>query len=369
MKRIHTILVLLVLLVLAALATSSGAATVGDLTTFKGERDNIIKGFGLVVGLDGTGDSAGLVNQAMASLLARHRINVQPSEISARNCAVVWVQARLGPFLREGQKIDVTVASYNDAKSLFGGQLIEMHLQGADGRVYALAAGPVTVGGFVAGGQAAEIRQNHTLVGRIPGGGIVEQELEWKIISPHHEVSLLLREPSYINATRIANALNELFPKSAAALDAGRVRVRLPEEWRKEGKPVAFLAQVVAIAVDPAVPNRVVLNERTGTIIAGGEITLGPVSISHGNLIISIAEAPVVSQPNPLSRGGTTKIVPRTKVEAEETASPVVRIPKGTQVADMAAALNAVGISPRDMVVIFQMLKRAGALHAELVVE
>jgi len=366
MKRINTILVLVVLAVLTA---HSGAATVGDLTTFKGERDNVIEAIGVVVGLDGTGDSAGLVNQALSSLLARRRINIKPTEITARNCAIVSVQARFGPFLREGQRIDVTVASVLDAKSLFGGQLLETHLEGVDGRVYALAAGPVTVGGFVAGGEAAKLRQNHTLVGRIPGGGIVEQELEWKIVSAHHEVSLLLREPSYRNATRIADAINEAFPGVAAATDAGRVRVRLPQEWRKEGKPVAFLARLVGIKVDPAIPSRVVMNERTGTIIAGGEITLGPVSISHGNLIISIAEAPKVSQPQPFSRGGTTKVVPRTKIEAEETASPVVRIPKGTKVADMAAALNAVGISPRDMVVIFQMLKRAGALHAELVVE
>ncbi len=360
---------ILVLLTLALLAAPSAAAKVGDLTTFKGERDNMIKAVGLVGGLNGTGDSAGVVNQALASLLARLRIHVKPGDISARNCAIVLVQARLGPFLRPGQKIDVKVISLNDAKSLFGGELIETPLVGLDDRVYALAAGPVTVGGFVAGGDAAEIRQNHTLVGRIPGGGIVEEELKWEVVSPHHEVSLLLREPSYPNATRIATAINEAFPKTAAALDAGRVRVRLPEEWRKEGKPVAFLAKIVDIKIDPAVPSRVVMNERTGTIIAGGEITIGPVSISHGNLIISIAEAPKVSQPKPFSRGGTTKVVPRTEVKAEEQSSPVVRIAKGTKVADMAAALNAVGISPRDMVIIFQMLKRAGALHAELVVE
>jgi flagellar P-ring protein precursor FlgI len=279
------------------------------------------------------------------------------------------VQARLGPFLREGQKIDVTVISAQDAKSLFGGQLLETPLEGADGRVYATAAGPVTVGGFRAEGDAAKIQQNHVTVGRIPGGGNVERELRWDIVSPHHEVGLLLREPDYVNATRIAAAVNAVFPGTASAVDAGRVRVRLPEECRAKEKQVPFLAALVEIAVDPAVPARVVLNERTGTIIAGGDIAIGPVSISHGNLIIAIAETPEVSQPAPFSRGGTTKVVPRTKVEAGETGSPVVRIPKGTQVADMAAALNAVGISPRDMVIIFQMLKRAGALHAELVVE
>jgi flagellar P-ring protein FlgI len=351
------------------LYASAGGTTVGDIANFQGERINTIEGVGLVIGLAGTGDSSGAVNQALASLLTRQRISLTAREISARNVAVVWVQARMGPFLKKGTAIDVTVASLNDAKSLAGGQLVQTLLRGLDHEVYSTAAGPVLVGGYSAQGQAAKVSLNHVQVGRIPGGGTIERELKWVVVSPQGDVSLLLREPDVRNATRVADAINKIFKGSAVATDSARIRVRIPKEWSSEGKVTAFRARLVEVEVDPVVPSRIVMNERTGTIIAGGEISIGQVSISHGNLIISISETPQVSQPGPFSPGGKTKVVPRTTVETKETATPMVRIPKGTSVSDMAAALNAVGISPRDMVVVFQMLKSAGALHAELVVE
>jgi flagellar P-ring protein precursor FlgI len=288
---------LLALSLVLVVSTVAAGARVGDIATFQGERENYIESVGIVVGLDGTGDSAGAVNQALTSLLKRRQINLNPRDISARNVAIVWVQARLAPYLREGQRIDVTVGSMNDAKSLFGGQLVQTPLTGADGRVYAVAAGAVAVGGFSVGGQAAQVRLNHTLVGRIPNGGIVERELDWKLMDARHSIHLLLRQPDFRNAMRVANAVNQAFPESAAATDAVRVRVRVPEEYREKGRLVVFLAQLMDIAVEPALPCRVVLNERTGTIIAGGEITIGKVAISHGNLSIAIAETPEVSQP------------------------------------------------------------------------
>jgi flagellar P-ring protein precursor FlgI len=357
------------LLLLAALAAPVAATTIGDLARIEGERDNVLEGIGIVVGLNGTGDSAAAVNQALASYLMRRRFAVDPKDVAARNVAVVSIQARFGPYLREGQTIDVTVASALDAKSLFGGQLLQTALEGVDGEVYALAAGPVTTGGFLAEGQAAKVQQNHVVVGRIPGGGLVEKALTWKIVGARGDVRLLLEEPSWGTAVRVAGAVNDLYPGAAATVDKATVRVVLPEGWREDGQLAVILARILGISVEPVVPSRVVLNERTGTIIAGGEITLGPVSVSHGNLVVSIAEAPEVSQPAPFSPQGETKVVPRTTVQAQEGTPPVVRIPKGTSVADMAAALNAVGISPRDMIIVFQMLKRAGALHAELVVE
>jgi flagellar P-ring protein precursor FlgI len=361
--------ILPILAVLTVIAVPAAATTVGDIATFQGERINTIEGVGLVIGLAGTGDSSGAVNQALASLLTRQRISLTASEITARNVAVVWVQARIGPYLKKGTNVDITVSSMNDAKSLAGGQLVQTLLRGLDHEVYATAAGPVLVGGYSAAGQAAKVSLNHVQVGRIPGGGTIERELKWNVVSPQGDVGLLLREPDVRNAARVAEAVNEVFEGAAVATDSARIRVRIPKEWSGENRVTAFRARLVEIVVDPAVPSRIVLNERTGTIIAGGEISIGPVSISHGNLIISISETPEVSQPGPLAPGGTTQVVPRTTVETKETATPMVRIPKGTSVSDMAAALNAVGISPRDMVVVFQMLKRAGALHAELVVE
>lgn len=341
---------------------------VKDIARVAGVRANQLFGYGLVVGLAGTGDSGGafFTVQSVANMLARLGVVVPASRLRVRNAAAVMATAELPAFAREGDRLDVTLSSLGDARSLVGGVLLQTPLQAADGKVYAVAQGPVTVGGAgeQAGGSKAQI--NHLTVGRVPGGAIVERAVPASM-SDGSVVSLVLLQADFSTATRMAEALNrELGGSPATAVDAARVDVAVPPDY--PGGLAAFVARVESVAVRPDVPARVVVNERTGTVVIGGAVRILPVVIAHGNLRIEVRSEPQVSQPPPFSPG-QTQVVPRTQVTVTPEPGALVPIPGTNSVQDLARALNALGVSPRDLIAILQALKAAGALQGELVVQ
>lgn len=342
---------------------------VKDVTTVAGARANQLFGLGLVVGLDGTGSRSSFTQEMAVNMLQRLGTTTAifsaiPSESILRSTSnsVVMVTAEIGPFSRRGTKMDVLVSSIDDARSLKGGQLIFTPLKGADGEVYAVAQGPLSIGGFAVEGQAARVQKNQLNTGRIPEGAIVEKEALGET-TKNGRIELLLREPDFNTARLIAKAVNQKYANAATAVDAGSVVVCPPLEARKTA--VELIAEIGLMEIRPDTTAKVVINERTGTVVAGENVTIGTVAITHGNLFIATAETPYAVQPNPFA-GGTTAVLPRTTATASEQRSRMVVLPKATTVADVARALNALGVTPQDLISVFQMLKEAGALHAEL---
>ncbi len=349
-------------------AEQNALALVELSARLSGGRSNQLFGYGLVVGLAGTGDSSGafFTVQSVANMLNRLGIVVPPARLRVRNVAAVMATTELPPFAREGDRLDVTISSLGDARSLVGGVLLQTPLQGADGNVYAVAQGPVAVGGAgeSAGGSKAQI--NHLTVGRIPGGAIVERTVPTSV-AENHVVSVVLLQPDFSTAVRVAEAINKGLGKSLATpVDAARVEVSVPADY--PGGLAAFVARVESFTVRPDVSARVVVNERTGTVVIGGAVRILPVVIAHGNLRIEVRSEPQVSQPPPLSRG-ETRVVPRTQITVTPEPGALVPIPGTNSVQDLARALNALGVSPRDLIAILQALKAAGALQGELVIQ
>lgn len=341
-----------------------------DITTIKGEHPNAISGFGLVYGLAGTGGSSPTTKQFALQVLQKMgnranpllRENIQQSQEKTDNMSVVRVQVVLPPHAKEGQRIDVLVAAFDNAKSLNGGILAETELLGVDGEVYAIASGPVSLNGGDFGGAASSITKNHPTTGRVPMGGVVEAEVPVRIFEGE-VFSFLLRSPQFATADRMCKAINMYSPGCSAVIDPATVAVRLPSSALAE--PYRFISECQELLVEPGTVARVVINERTGTIVFGSDVRLSQVAITHGNLIVSTVETPEVSQPNPFSNGETA-VVPRTATDVLEQKAAINVIEETVTVGDLAAALNALGVSPRDLSSIFQMLKESGALHAEL---
>ncbi|HEY0455754.1 MAG TPA: flagellar basal body P-ring protein FlgI [Verrucomicrobiae bacterium] len=342
---------------------------VKDLVMISGARDNQLVGYGLVVGLVGDGDKNPIYTvQSIANMLQRFGVNVPAATLQSKNVAAVIVTADIPAFLKPGARLDIHVSSIGDAKSLQGGVLLQAPLLGADNKVYAVAQGPLSLGGYSAGsggGGGASVQKNHPTVAQIIGGALVEKEIPSTVIHDN-SLELLLREPDFTSASRLAVAINEQFTNSSIALDATTVRVKIPEEL--EGSPVNFIARLEAVEVTPDTPARIIINERTGTIVANSRIKISNCAISHGNLTISIASALEVSQPNPLSRTGTTVVTPRTETTVTENKAAVVALPELPTVEKVASSLNALGVTPRDIMAIFQAMKQAGALQAELLI-
>jgi flagellar P-ring protein FlgI len=349
-----------------ASTAAAGTVRVSELADVYNVRSNQLVGRGVVVGLNQTGDQSKATRQLLANYAARFGNNVDPRDLNPKNSASVTVTATLPPYARSGSKIDVVVSAELDATSLFGGTLIRTELYGADGEVYALASGPLSVGGFIASGQAASVQKNHPTVGRIPNGADVEREVPMRPVSPSGTVDLLLRQASFGTAYRIADAVNAKFVGTAAAVDGATVRVRLPDAYKAD-RAAEFIEQLMTLSVEPEDIARVVINDRTGTVVAGEHVVIQTVMITHGNLNFTVSESPEVSQPAPFSDGKTT-VVPRTEVNATEEQKALVIVPGGVTVKEVAEALNALGVAPRDLSQIFQALKEAGALHAELVI-
>jgi len=345
------------------------ASRVKDLTLVEGGRDNQLVGYGIVVGLAGDGDSnADSTLRAVSNILQRYGLSVSSSDIKAKNVAAVMITADIAAFLKPGARIDVTVAAMGDAKSLQGGVLLQTPLLGGDGRVYAVAQGPVAIGGFLGGSGGAggaTVQKNHPTVGNISNGAIVEREIPSDFVHDN-TVRLLLHNPDFTSAARMADAINEKFPLSAQATDAATVRVTLPDEYK--GHDVAFLSDLGTVDVQPDTRARIVINERTGTIVATSTVRLSQVAIAHGSLTITVTSNIGVSQPTAFSRGGSTMAVPSTQTAVSEGKGGFTILNDPPSIERLAAALNSLGVSTRDMMAIFQSLKRSGALQAELII-
>jgi flagellar P-ring protein precursor FlgI len=373
MKTIHRKLVLLAQVIVLLLTGMPGGFALGvrvkDLAMVAGARDNQIVGYGLVTGLNNEGDQNPVYTiQSVANMLLRFGVNVPASTLASKNVAAVMVTADIPAFQKSGARLDVTVSSLGDAKSLQGGVLLQTPLIGADGKVYAVAQGPVSIGGFSAGtgGEGgATVQKNHPTTGQIINGALVETEIPATIVRNNY-LELLLREPDFTSAARLAEAINEKFTNSAEAVDSTSVRVELPEG--AQASPVDFIALLEAIEVTPDQPARVIINERTGTIVATSRIKISSCAVSHGNLTITITSTLDVSQPNAFSQTGTTEVTPRTDTKVTESKARLMVLPELPTVEKVASALNALGVTPRDMMAIFQAMKQAGALQAELLI-
>ena len=361
------------LLALAAILATSLDARAGarlkDVALIAGARDNQLVGYGLVTGLAGDGDKDPVYSiQSIANMLQRFGVTVPPATVSTKNLAVVMITAEIPPFLKNGARLDVMVSSFGDAKSLQGGVLLQTPLYGADGKVYAVAQGALAVGGFVGGaggGGGATVQKNHPTVAKIAGGALVEREIPSTIVR-NSSIELLLREPDFTSAARLAMAINDVFTNSATALDPTSIRVKMPEGLPKEAA-VDFIARLESIEFIPDVPARVIINERTGTIVATSRIRIAACAVSHGELTISVANSQDVSQPNAMSKGGTTAVTSRTDTQINEAKARLITLNEMPTIEQVAAGLNSIGVTPRDMMSIFQSLKEAGALQAELI--
>lgn len=342
-----------------------------DITDLEGARSNQLYGFGLVVGLDRTGSRSTFTQQVAVDMLQRMGVTAQifsllPSDnvIRSTSISAVMVTAEIGPFSRKGSRIDVTVSALDDAVSLQGGTLVMTPLCGADAAVYATAQGPLSVGGFAVSGLGARLQRNQVNVGRIPGGGLIEKEALGEVLQKNR-FRLLVKEADYNTARLIAKAINERNPNGANAEDGGTISICVP--INKANNPQAFVSKVGLYEIFPDIPARVVINERTGTIVAGENVTISTTAVAHGNLFI-VSNDPIATQPNPLP-GGIVPVFPRNAQGQIESTTRVNALPKSVTVSEMARGLNSIGVTPRDLISIFQAMKQAGALHAEILIQ
>jgi len=362
-RKIFTILVTAMVLAQPTLALSR----VKDLVAVEGICDNMLIGYGLVVGLNGSGDSmknAPFTQQSIQTMLERLGVNTRGSTMQTKNTAAVMVTASLPAFSATGTRIDVSVSAMGDAKSLQGGTLLVTTLFGADGQIYALAQGPVAIGGFSAQGQAGSVTRGVPTSGRISNGAIVEREINFNLAS-EHTLRLSLHNPDLTTATRIASAVNTYIGTPVAeASDPSTVRLTVPAGY--QGGVVQLLNDVEQVKVTADQPAKVVIDESTGVIVMGSDVRISTVAIAQGNLTIRVTETPEVSQPNPFSQG-TTQTMPRTKIDVDDGKGKKMLVMKeGISLQNLVDGLNALGVGPRDIISILQAIKASGALQAEI---
>jgi flagellar P-ring protein precursor FlgI len=354
-----------------AASSAQASSRIKDIASFEGVRENQLVGYGLVVGLNGTGDDlkkkAVFTRESLIGMLDRLGVNARSTDLETKNVAAVMVTANLPPFARQGSGIDVTVSSLGDATSLQGGTLLVTPMVGADGEIYAVAQGQVTTGGFSAQGQAESIVKGVPTSGRISEGGIVEREVPFDLAALH-DVKIALRNPDFTTAQRIADAINgAMGPGSAKPLDSGTVELNL---GMHAGDPAAAITSIEQLPIDPDTPARVVIDETTGVIVIGDNVRISKVAIAQGNLTIRVTETPQVSQPSPFSNTGVTTTVPRTNISVNQDQNRKLEVLKpGVTLEELVAGLNSLGIGPRDMISILQSIKVAGALQADIVVQ
>ena len=361
-------IVLLICTLLLLTVTSAHAIRIKDIAAFEGVRSNQLVGYGLVVGLNGSGDSdqVKFPVQSVANMLERMGVTINRADMTVKNVAAVMVTATLPPFAKQGNRLDVLVSSMGDAKSLSGGTLIMAPLKGGDNQVYAVAQGSVLTNSFAFGGQAASAQKNHPTAGQVPNGALVERELP-NALAGKSVLRLNLGQADFTTASRIAAAINDKFRSPVATtVDPGTVSLKIPEEYAS--RTVEFVASLETLEVRPDIPARVVLNERTGTIVMGENVRVSTVAVSHGNLSLVIKETPQVSQPGPFSQTGTTTVVPRTELKVEEESRRLTVMPEGASIGDVVRALNLLGVTPRDLIGILQAVKASGALQADLMI-
>jgi flagellar P-ring protein precursor FlgI len=353
------------LIAFIALSTSAEGSRIKDIGYINGLRPNQLVGYGLIVGLDNTGDKSNTIftNQSLSNMLEKMGIRVDPKVIKVNNVAAVMVTADLPPFAKLGNKLDVTVSSIGDAKSLQGGTLLFTSLRGADGEVYAVAQGSVLLGGYSASGQGAAVQKNHVTAGRVVNGATVERELSYQAVNSD-SVVISLRTPDFTTAKRVADRVNEAFHASASPKDGATITINIPAEHKSN--PVGFISSIENLDVNPGTLSKIIVNERTGTVVIGENVRIQTVAVSHGNISVQIKEDPKVSQPMPFSEGGRTVVTPDTKMRVEEEKGKFFVMESGVTIRDLVTALNALGVSARDVISILQAIKASGALHAEL---
>lgn len=347
-------------------ATAGATSRIKDLANIEGVRQNQLIGYGLVVGLNGTGDTLNNIpftKQSLQAMLERMGVNIRGANIRTGNVAAVMVTANLPPFGTQGTRIDVTVSALGDAKNLQGGTLLVTPLLGADGNVYAVAQGSLAIGGFAAEGDAAKITRGVPTVGRIANGAIIEREIDFAL-NRMPQVRLALRNADFTTAKRIAAAVNDfLGGKTAEPIDPSTVSLTIPQEFR--GNVVALLTEIEQLQVDPDLAAKIIIDERSGIIVMGRDVRVATVAVAQGNLTVTISESPQVSQPAPLSRGRTT-VVPRSRVGVQEDGKKLAVVKDGVSLQQLVDGLNALGIGPRDLISILQAIKAAGAIQADI---
>ncbi len=358
----------LMFVLLLAASSAHASSRVKDVAAFEGVRANMLVGYGLVTGLQGTGDDLkkiGATKNSLLGMLERLGINSRDDVLQTDNVAAVLVTATLPAFARQGSKLDITVSSLGNAKSLSGGTLAVTPLMGADGEVYAAAQGNVQIGGFSAQGQGASVTRGVTTSGRIPAGAVVEREIDFSLANMT-SLKVALHNPDLTTARRVSDAVNALLGTTAsAAIDPGTVLINLPQGYK--GTMVNLMTDVEQLRVEPDSPAKVIIDERTGVIVIGDEVRISTVAIAQGNLTIRVTETPQVSQPAPFSETGTTTVVPRTDIQVDDGAEKRLAVVNGgVSLQELVNGLNALGIGPRDMISILQAIKAAGALQADI---
>jgi len=356
------------LLICLLLASTEAAVRLKDIAKLEGAGTKSVVGYGLVIGLNGTGDRyrSPFTEQSLANMLDRFGITVNPDDIQPRNVAAVMVTAQMQPFVRPGTHFDISASSIGDATSLAGGTLLPTPLSDLDGIVWANGQGPISVGGFNIQSGRVAARKNYTVVGRVPNGGVAERAGD-SLAFAQGKMRFNLNAPDFTTAQRVVEAFNTQFGIDVArAVDAAGIEVQVPQDYTN-GREIEFIAAAEALTVEIDAPARVVINERTGTLVVGENVKLKPAAITHGSISIAVNSAPVISQPGPFSSGNTV-VQPLDQITVNESQTPVVAVPEGTSIGEVAAALNSLGVTPIDLIAIFQALKEAGSLQADLII-
>jgi len=347
--------------------SASATSRIKDLVNIEGVRQNQLIGYGLVVGLNGTGDTLNNIpftKQSLQAMLERLGVNIRGATIRTGNVAAVMVTANLPAFGTQGTRIDVTVSALGDAKSLMGGTLLVTPLLSADGNVYAVAQGSLAIGGFSAEGDAAKITRGVPTVGRIANGAIIEREVDFAL-NRMGQVRLALRNADFTTAKRIAGVINDFIGSQfAEPIDQSTVVITLPA--KSAMNIVGFLTEIEQLQVEPDMPARIVIDERSGVVVISRDVRVTTVAVAQGNLTVTVSETPQVSQPQPFSRGGTTTVVPRTRIGVQEDGKKLFVVKEGVSLQQIIDGLNALGIGPRDLITILQAIKAAGAIQAEI---
>lgn len=365
MKRIIFIFLVMVIVVGAGNFLGAVDVRLKDIAGFEGVRDNQLIGYGIIVGLDGTGDTTQnkFTFQSMSNLLDKMGLTLEPTAFQMRNTAAVAVTATLPPFVRVGSRIDITVSSIGSAKSIQGGILLITPLKAADGNIYAVAQGPVSIGGFNASQGGTGVAKNHPTVGRVPNGALVEREVPFDFTS-QGSFTLVMNESDFTTATRTVNSINKVFGENtAAAVDSRTIKIMIPEKYTQN--KVLMASMLENLVVSPDSQAKVVINERTGTIVFGENVKISKVALAHGGITVSIRTEYDVSQPNPLSSGESI-VTPRTTTDVKEEPAHFAVMEDSPKIADVVKTLNSLGATPRDIIAILQALKSAGALQADL---
>jgi flagellar P-ring protein FlgI len=359
---------LAVILAFCVPASAGATSRIKDLASIEGVRQNQLIGYGLVVGLNGTGDTLNNIpftKQSLTAMLERLGVNIRGQTIRTGNVAAVMVTANLPAFGTQGTRIDVTVSAMGDSKSLQGGTLLVTPLLGADGNVYAVAQGSLAIGGFQAEGEAAKITRGVPTVGRIANGALIEREIEFTL-NRLNQLRMALRNPDFTTAKRIAAAINDYIgAPTAEPIDQSTVVITVPAT-KSTANIVSFLTEIEQLQIEPDLPARIVIDERSGVVVIGRDVRVSMVAVAQGNLTVTVSETPEVSQPMPFARRGTTRVVPRTSIGVQEDGKKMFLVREGISLQQVVDGLNAMGIGPRDLITILQAIKAAGAIQADI---